>query len=115
MFWLVKALPSTIKYPPFHALEKRHEVDLGSGYMWPDSAKLFTHFIAESQRQVVLHSLSECKFSFLMDGSTDSGNLEVELVFAVFCKRDDSACEIRTYIRYLAVVKPTRADAEGLL
>lgn len=60
--------------------------------MWSDSAKKFTHFIAESQRQEFLHSFSESPtakfFSFLMDGSTDSGNLEVELVLVVFCVKD---------------------------
>ena len=107
------------KYPAFHALEQSHGIDLGSSYMWPDSAQIFTHFIAESQRQAFFHFLSESGnskfFSFLMDGSTDSGNLEVELVLVVFCVKDDSSCEIQARTRYLAVVKPTRGDADGLL
>ena len=31
------------KYPPFHALEQAHGIDLGSSYMWPDSASRFSH------------------------------------------------------------------------
>ena len=33
----------------------------------------------------------------------------------VVCVKDNIACEIQVRTRYLAVVKPTRADAEGLL
>ena len=32
-----------------------------------------------------------------------------------FCVKDDNACEIQARSRYLAVVKPTQADADGLL
>ena len=75
--------------------------------------------IDDSQRQDFFHFLSESGnskfFSFLMDGSTDSGNLEVELVLVVFCVKDDSSCEKQARTRYLAVVKPTRGDADGLL
>ena len=88
--------------------------------MWPDSAKTFTRFIAESQHQEFFHSLSESSttsifFSFLMDGSTDSGNLEVELVLVLFCVKNDDTYKMEACTRYLAVVKPTRADADGLL
>ena len=50
-----------------------------------------------------------------MDGSTDSSNNEVELVPVVFCVKNDGAHEIQTKFLYLALVKPTRADAEWLL
>ena len=60
------------KSTQIQALEMRHGVQLGSSYKWPDSSKVFTHFIAESQRQQFLHSMSGNNFfSFLMDGSTD--------------------------------------------
>ena len=42
------------KYPVLHALEERHGVDLGFSYKTKDSAKRFTHYIAESQRQSFL-------------------------------------------------------------
>ena len=36
------------KYPAIHELEIRHGIDLGHSYATKDSAKLFTHYIAES-------------------------------------------------------------------
>ena len=51
------------KYPSFHELEQKHGVDLGSSYMWADSAKKFTHFIAESQRQAFFNFISESSTS----------------------------------------------------
>ena len=77
---------------------------------------MFTHFIAESQRQQFLHSMSgNIFFSFLMDGSTDCSNIGVEFVLVVFCKKDDSVSEVQTRTRYLALVKPDKGTADGLL
>ena len=47
-----------------------------------------------------------------MDGITDSGKVEDELV-VLYCKQDeqdDVAKEIRTCARYLSVVTPNKAD-----
>ena len=46
------------KYPAIHELESRHGVDLGQSYASKDSAKSFTHCIAESQRSAFVESLS---------------------------------------------------------
>ena len=43
------------KYPVFY-------VDLGPAYQTAPSVKLFTHYIAESQRQQSLQVLSKTKF-----------------------------------------------------
>ena len=97
---LAREVIAFFKYLTFHALAESQGVDVGSSDKGADCAKTFTHFIAESQRQFFLHSLSTTKlFSFLMDGSTDAGNTEVELVL----------------YSYLAVVKPTHSNAEGLV
>ena len=40
-----EGIPFT-KYPALLQLEQRHAVDLGHAYNMPDSAKLFTGFIA---------------------------------------------------------------------
>ena len=45
------------KYTAIHELEIRHGVELGQTYATKDSAKTFTHFIAESQRSAFLQSL----------------------------------------------------------
>ena len=46
------------KYPAIHELESCHGVDLGQSYAAKDSAKSFTHCIAESQRSAFVESLS---------------------------------------------------------
>ena len=69
------------RYPALHELEVRHGVDLGQAFKTKDSAKVFSHYIAEGQHQELLGSLSTSQFySFLMDGSADKGNVEDELV-----------------------------------
>ena len=105
------------KYPTFHALAESQGVDIGSSYRGADCAKIFMHFIAESQRQCFLHSLPTTTkfFSFLMDGSTDAANTEVELVLVMYCCKDDFAREVRSCTRYLAVVNPTHGNADESL
>ena len=104
------------KYPALHALEARHGVDLGEVYKTEDSAKNFTHFIAKSQRQNFVRSLSNVNFySFIMDGSTDAGKIEDELIIILYCLKDDSAEEIRSCLRYFSVHVPKRADSKGLI
>ena len=78
------------KYPALLGLEQRHEVDVGHAYNTADSARLFTSFLAKSQRQGFLNSLPGGGFlSLLVDGSTDAGNLEDELIVFVYCHMDD--------------------------
>ena len=104
------------KYVPLYELEARHDVDLGPAYKTAPSAKLFTHYIAECQRQQFFQSLSETKFcSFLMDGSTDAGNIEQELVILLSCKKDDTAGVLKSYARFFSVATPEKADASGLV
>ena len=80
------------------------------------SAKSFTHYIPQSQRDHLLCSLSNSHyFSFLMDKTTNSGKVEDELVVVLYCKQDDVVKEIRTCARYLSVVTPNRADTDGLV
>ena len=113
---LAKEGVAFVKYPVFHSLAERQGVDIGSTYKTPDSARLFTHFIAESQRQIFLSSLSSTPFfSFLVDGSTDAANIEQELVLVLYSCKDDIAKEIRSCTRYLSVVSPTSADTLGLV
>lgn len=105
-----------LKYPAFHALTERQGVDIGYSYRKTDSARQFTHFITETLRQRFLESLSGISFvSFLLDGSTDTGNVEQELVFVQYFYKDDSARQIFSYARGLAVVSPESADNEEIL
>ena len=104
------------KYPALHDLEERHGVDLGFAYKTDVSAQTFTHYIAEAQRQSFLDKLSTSNFySFLMDGSTDAGNVEDELVLVQYCTQDDTAQEMRSCVRYLSLEVPSKADADELI
>ena len=104
------------KYPILHALGERHGVDLGFAYKTNEAAKVFVHYIAESQRQSFLRTLSSQSFySFLMDKSSDSGNVEDELVMLQYCILDDTAQEARSCARYLSLHVPKKADADGLM
>ncbi len=104
------------KYPTLHELELRHGVDLGQAYKTKDSAKVFSHYIAEGQRQEFLESLSTSSFySFLMDGSTDRRNVEDELIVILCSTKDTVAEEISTCVRFFSLQEPKKADADGLI
>ena len=106
----------SLGYPALHALEERHGVDLGFAYKTDVSAQTFTHYIAEAQRQSFLNKLSTSNFySFLMDGSTDAGNVEDELVLVQYCTQDDTPQEMRSCVRYLSLEVPSKANADGLI
>ena len=80
-YFLAKEGLAFKKYPGILELESRHGVDIGPAYLSDTSAQQFTHYIAQSQRQNFLQFFSgKHFFSFMMDGTTDSGNLEDELV-----------------------------------
>jgi len=85
---MAKECLSFTKYPSLHQLEVSHGVDPGPAYKTDVAAQSFTHYIAESQRQTYLSFLSnEVQiFSFILDGSTDAGNVEDELVIIQICE-----------------------------
>ena len=61
-----------------HELETHHGV--GSAYKTKDSAKNFTHYIAEAQCHNFMEALSMAPFcSFLMDGLVDAGRGDIVL------------------------------------
>ena len=65
-------------------LEQRHGVNLGTNYTTETSVRSFVHFIAEAQRKRLITDLQQAKFfSILLDGSTDSRNIENELLLVV--------------------------------
>ena len=96
-------------------LEERHGVTLGSAYKTETTAREFTHFIAESHRQELVLTLESAKFfSLLLDGSTDAGNLDNELLLVVWCDREGEGECVRTRISYFTVTRPASVSAEGL-
>lgn len=116
-FVMAKESIAFSKYPALLQLEERHGVDMGHAYGTAESAKSFTGFIAKSQRQGFLTSLSTSTrfFSVLMDGTTDVGNVEEELIAIVYRALDDTSRQVATSSRFLSLHSPKRADAGGLL
>ena len=106
-----------LKYPAILQLEEHHGVDGGFAYRTKDSAKIFTHYIAESQRQCFLvQEFSSVKFfSFLMDGSTNTSNTENVMIMIVYCKKDENAQEMRSCIRYVFMEALLKSDTEALV
>ena len=93
-FTLVRENLPFRRYPAIHELEIRDGVDLGLSYATKDSTKSFTHYVAESQRSGFKKLLSNLHFySFLMNGTTDAGNIEDELFFIMSFYKDDKARE----------------------
>ena len=50
-----------------------------------------------------------------MDGSTDSGNKEQELIFITYCHRNVKTFEVRSHTRYLTIVSPSTSNSDGLV
>ena len=89
------------KYPVLYELEAYHGVDHGHAYNTKDSAKTFIHYIAESECQLFISSLSSARFySFVMDGLTDAGSVEDEVIVILYSTRDNATQEIRSCARF---------------
>lgn len=57
------------------------------------------HYIAEAKRRELSEKLSKARFfSILMDGSTDSGNIDNEILMIMYCdtKNIDEKVHIKT-------------------
>lgn len=88
-----------------------------TSYLSKKSAANFIHFIAQSQRQRFIEdTMTSCNFySFLMDGSTDAGNIDNEVIAVLYCQRDSKAAEIKSYVRYFSTQAPTETTHHGLV
>ena len=99
-----------LKYLSFWELEDHHDIDMGPAYRTPDSAKSFISFIATCQRNDFLGKLKYYHFySILMDGTTDLGNKEEEIVAMVYCYKNEVAQEMTSCTRYWSVHSPETA------
>ena len=50
-----------------------------------------------------------------MDGSTDKGKVENEVIVIQYCRVDKTVEEVRSFSRFLGVFEPLRGDADGLI
>ena len=63
----------------------QYGVNTGTTYTTEIAAKSFTSYIAQAQCNELAVNLQKAKFfSLLLDGSTDAGNVENELLLAVW-------------------------------
>ena len=80
-YWLAVEKISFWKFPSICYLETRHGVNVGTTYTTETAAKSFTGYIAQAQRNELAVNLQKAKFfSLLLDGSTDAGNVDNELL-----------------------------------
>ena len=92
------------KYPKICDLEARHGVRVGTTYRSDMAGKDFVHYIAEAKQKHLLQNLTEANFfSLLLDGSTDTGNIDNEVVLVVWCDPDSSDEEVHTRMDFLTV------------
>jgi len=53
-------------------------------------------------------------FSIQADGTTDKGNIEEEMFYAVYCDFNSGDMKVQVRNRFLAVRQPTSGNAAGL-
>ena len=88
------------KYGKFCELEAQHGVKIGSSYLTNNAAKEFIHFIARSMKHDVISEVPKAKlFSIFMDGSTDKGNVDNELMVC-WCDTNAEDEKLHTRIGY---------------
>ena len=69
---------------------------------------LTSHYIAESQCSTFIQSLSAAHFcNFHMDGTTDDGNAEDELIVVMSFPKDDEAGKVKSFARFFSIEVPT--------
>ena len=65
----------------FAKLEEKHGVDLGSGYKNNQACAVFIEYIAQAMKETLVNILAKAKFfSIQGDGSTDSANVEDDIL-----------------------------------
>ena len=96
-------------------LEESHGVDLGLGYKNRQACSVFVEYIAKEQRQNLADTLGKCKFFAVQtDGSTDSANLEEELILAFYFNPTSENGKVCVCGKLLSVRQPASANADGL-
>ena len=114
-YFIAKENIAFTKYSKICALEERHGVKVGSNYLTNNAAKDFIHFIARYMRTDVVSEVSRTKFfSIYLDGSTDKGNVDNDLMMVCWCDTNAEDKKLHTKIGFLAIDWLTTTNAEGL-
>ena len=104
-----------MKYPSICELEKKYRVDIGVAYTNERCGRVFVHCIAEARRREIVNKINHTKFfSILLDGSTDKGNIDNEVILLIYCDTDGHDEIIHTRTMYFKLIRPTSVTAEGL-
>ena len=102
-------------YPALCNLKSKHGVVVGTAYRNENAGKTFCHFIAESKRKHLKEVLHKAQyFSILMDGPTDSGNIDDEIFLVLWCGVDTDDQLVHMHMSYLCVSRPKSVDGKGL-
>ena len=115
VYWLAVEKISFRKFPSLCDLETRHGVNIGTTYTTETAAKSFTGYIAQAQRNELAVNLQKAKFfSLLLDGSTDAGNIDNELLLVVWFDKDGVGEKVYTRTSYSCISRPVTATALGI-
>ena len=96
-------------------LEAKHGVDLGTTYRTETTGRSFVHISAEAKRQELVENLRKAKFfSLLLDGSTDAGNVDNELVLVVWFDHDGGDERVCTRTSHFKIMRQSTVNAQGL-
>ena len=89
---------------------------MGKSYTTEIACRNFTHYIAECIKQTLYNRLGTANFfSLLLDGSTDSENVENELFLVIWFDQDGTGEKVCTRASYFDVCRPTSTTAVGML
>ena len=114
-YFVTKEKMAFRKYPRLCELEARHGINLGTSYLTEPAGRTFLHFIAEAKRLEIVQILQKAIFfSLLLDGSTDTANIENELLLAVWFDPDGVDEKVYTRTSYFNISRPSSATAAGL-
>ena len=115
VYWLaVEKIPFR-KFPSVCDLEARHGVNIRITYTTETTANSFTGYIAQAKRNELVVNLQKAKFfSLLLDGSTDAGNIDNELLLVVWFDMDGVGEKVYTRTSYLCISRPSTATALGI-
>ena len=92
-----------IKYPNICELEVHHAVKIGTSYRHEDTGKYFMHYIADAKWHDLLQNVTKVKFSLLLDGFTDKGNIDNKILLAVWCDPNRTNEKVHTRMDYFLV------------
>ena len=115
--YLIAKVNMAFKMKPLCNIEEKHGVDIGASYRNDHGCASFVESIATDLQENLQRKITNSKlFSLLIDGSTDSGNIDDELFMVLYfdphCDAQDGMVHVRD--KFLAAPHLSRGTVEGL-